>query len=140
MVANIRRENQKYWFSFLSVQKYLVEKNFEWIELQINHKSKALIGKGKLSIGEKKYEILLSYSPFHNHRYDRIFINDDQIEYRRDNHLYIDNSLCLYHPVIDKPLFQIMPLYRMIPWISEWIVWYEHWKIYGVWLGREIKH
>lgn len=140
MVANIRLQNQKHWFLFLSIQKYLVEKNFGWLRLYIDSDTKALIGKGKLRINRKEYEILLSYSPFHKYRYDRIFINDNCIEYREDNHLYIDNSLCLYHPLIDKPLFQIMPLYRMVPWISEWIVWYEHWKIYGVWLGEEIRH
>jgi hypothetical protein len=28
----------------------------------------------------------------------------------------------------------------MIPWITEWIVFYEQWKKYGVWFGAEIKH
>ena len=51
-----------------------------------------------------------------------------------------DLSLCLYHPIIDKPTFRIIPLFQMIPWISEWIVFYEQWKKYGVWLGKEIKH
>ena len=49
-------------------------------------------------------------------------------------------SLCLYHPIIDKPYLQCIPLYKMIPWITEWIIFYIQWKKYGVWLGREIKH
>jgi len=138
MVAHIN--NRKHWFTFLQVQKYLVEKNFDWIKLNICSKSKAIKGRGKIDIKGKKYELLISYSPFSNYRYDRIFINDRSIQYEPNNHLYWDNSLCLYHPLIDKPYFQIMPLYRMIPWISEWIIWYEQWKIYGVWLGKEIKH
>jgi len=38
------------------------------------------------------------------------------------------------------PAFRTIALFNMIPWISEWIVFYEQWKKYGVWLGREIKH
>jgi len=140
MEENIRKQNQKEWFLFLSVQKYLVEKNFDWLKLSINEKSKALLGKGDLWIDGVKYKIILSYSPFHKFRYDRIFIKDKSIQYTKDNHLYGDNSLCLYHPHIDKPLFQIIPLIRMIPWISEWILWYNYWKKYKVWLGDEIKH
>lgn len=37
-------------------------------------------------------------------------------------------------------LFQKIPLFRMIPWITEWIIFYEQWKKYGIWLGKEIKH
>lgn len=125
MVGNIRRQNQKDWLVFLIVHKYLVEKEFDWLKLYIDVESKALIGKEVLQIEKKKYEIILSYSPFHKYRYDRIFIKDKSISYTNDNHLYIDNSLCLYHPIFDKPFFQIIPLVRMIPWISEWIVWYE---------------
>lgn len=137
---NIRKNHQKDWYIFLYVQKILMEKYFDWLELYINPKSKSLIGKGQLSIGSKNYSILLSYSPFHNHRYDRIYIDDKTIKYNKEIHLYRDLSLCLYHPVIDKPAFKIIPLYKIIPWISEWIVFYEQWKKYGVWLGKEIKH
>jgi len=137
---NIRKNHQKDWYIFLYGQKILMEKYFDWLELYINPKSKSLIGKGQLSMGSKNYSILLSYSPFHTYRYDRIYIHDKSIEYNKDIHLYEDLSLCLYHPIIDKPTFRIIPLFQMIPWISEWIVFYEQWKKYGVWLGKEIKH
>jgi hypothetical protein len=137
---NIKKEHQKNWYFFLSLEKHLVELNFDWIELAIHEKSKSLIGKGKLRIGDKNYNILLSYSPFHNHRYDRVIIDDSTIKFNKHIHLYNDLSLCLYHPVIDKPYLKTIPLYKMIPWISEWIIFYEQWKKYGVWLGKEIKH
>lgn len=137
---NIKKRERKNWYFFLSFEKYLVEKHFNWIELKISPQDKSLIGKGVLDIGSKQYEILLSYSPFHKYRYDRIYIKDSTIKYDNKIHVYGDLSLCLYHPVIDRPIFQTIPLYRMIPWISEWIIFYEQWKKYGVWLGREIKH
>jgi hypothetical protein len=137
---NIKLNHKKNWLSFLLIEKLLVEKHFNWICLRIDNQSKLLIGKGTLNVEGKDYEVLLSYSPYNKYRYDRIYINDKSIEFNNEIHLYGDKSLCLYHPVFDKPKLNTIPLYKMIPWITEWIVFYEQWKKYGVWLGDEIKH
>lgn len=133
-------EIKKNWCVFLNIEKSLVEKHFEWLDLKIHHQSKVLFGKGTLNFKNKKYDIELYYSPFLSYRYDRIYIKDKSIKYNDDIHLYKDLSLCLYHPIIDKPILRGIPLYKMIPWITEWIVLYEKYKQYGVWLGKEIKH
>lgn len=131
-------EHKNNWFIFLTIQKYLVEQNFSWINLKIIDKT--LYGSGTLEVNGANYHIEIYYSPFNEFRYDRIYIKDKTIRYNDNIHLYRDLSLCLYHPVIDKPKLQMIPLYKMIPWITEWIVFYNQWKIYGVWLGKEIKH
>ena len=138
--GNIRSSHKKQWYSFLLIEKFLVEKHFGWLELSINIDNKSLIGKGKLKVEDKNYNIILIYSPYNQYRYDRIYINDSKIEFNNSIHLYGDKTLCLYHPIFDKPILNTIPLYKMIPWISEWIVFYEQWKKYGVWLGDEIKH
>ncbi|HTN21947.1 MAG TPA: hypothetical protein VL125_15810 [Pelobium sp.] len=140
LAENNRKHHQKEWDVFLNVQKFIIEMYFDWLKLSINSKTKILIGRGVLNIGGKNHSILLSYSPFYPNRYDRIYIDDKSIKYSDEIHLYRDMSLCLYHPKIDKPALQIIPLFKMIPWISEWIVFYVQWKKYGVWLGKEIKH
>jgi len=138
---NIRTENKKNWLPFLIVQKALVEKYFDWLDLSIDIKDKTLKGRGKLNIGNKSYYINLAFSPFFPFHYDRMFIEDQSIKYNDTIHLYAsDLSLCLYHPIKDQPILNKIPLYKMIPWISEWIVFYEQWKKYGIWLGKEIKH
>lgn len=137
---NIRFNQKKQWFSFLLIEKFLVEKHFGWLELSLNIDNKSLIGKGRLNVVDKNYNIILTYSPYNQYRYDRIYINDSKIEFNNSIHLYGDKALCLYHPIFDKPILNTIPLYKMIPWISEWIVFYEQWKKYGVWLGDEIKH
>lgn len=133
-------EIKKNWFVFLNLEKALLESHFEWLNLNINYENKVLFGKGTLNFKNKRFDIELFYSPFYNFRYDRIYIKDKSINYNDDIHLYKDLSLCLYHPIIDKPLLRGIPLYKMIPWITEWIVLYEKYKQYGVWLGKEIKH
>ena len=128
---------KNYWIN-LSIELLLVEKHFEWLKLEI--KGKIISGKGILKIANKNYPIELVYSPFLSNRFERIYIRDESIKYNRKIHLYGDLSLCLYHPIIDRPDFKIIPLYKMIPWITEWCVYYEEWKKYGIWLGKEIKH
>lgn len=140
MAGKIKSIHQKDWYIFLSIQKFLVEKHFEWLKLSIDKNTKTLIGSGRLNIAGKDHSILISYSSFHKYRYERIFINDKSLKYNNDIHLYGDLSLCLYHPTIDQSIFRRLSLFEIIPWISEWIIFYEQWKKYGVWLGKEIKH
>ena len=137
---NFENDNKINWHFFLSCQKILVEQNFDWLKLILDAKNKQIIGSGELLVDRKKISIILSYSPFNHFRYDRIYITDQGIKYHRDIHLYSDKSLCLYHPKIDQPLLERIPLVKMIPWITEWVIFYEQWKKYGVWLGKEIKH
>ena len=140
MEALIRLEHQRQWRVFLFVQKELVESCFDWLKLKIDYRQKALIGTGQLKFDGVKKTVFIHYSPFNKYRYDRIWVDDSTIKYNDDIHLYNDLSLCLYHPIIDQPMFQKVPLVKIIPWISEWLVFYKQWKKYGVWLGLEIKH
>ena len=140
MAGDIRITHQKEWYIFLVIQQFWVEKHFKWLKIHINLRTKSLIGKGTINIAGKRHNIIVSYSAFNRYRYDRIFIDDKFLKYNDDIHLYGDLSLCLYHPIIDQPFFKKTPLFEILPWISEWIVFYEQWKKYGIWLGKEIKH
>ncbi|WP_111308559.1 hypothetical protein [Confluentibacter sediminis] len=133
-------DNKANCYTFLNVEKYLVENYFDWIKLEISHNKKYLVGKGSILIGVKTYRIEILYSPHLENRYDRIYIKDKSISHNHAIHLYGDLSLCLYHPIIDKPIYGSIPLYKIVPRITEWIINYEQWKKYGIWLGKEIKH
>jgi len=125
----------------LLVEKHIAEQHFDWLKFEVF--GNYLHGKGTLLIGSKKYSVEIFYSPSHykkTKRFDKIFIKDERIIYNDDIHVYGDLSLCLFHPIIDKPLFNIIPLYKIIPRISEWCVHFEEYIKYGVWLGKEIKH
>jgi hypothetical protein len=138
--ADLTARNRKNWYVFLIIQKAIAERHFKWLKMEIKSEEKSLYGTGNLNVNGKNYHIELYYSPFYDFRFDRIYIRDKSIQYNSKIHLYSDMSLCLYHPVIDKPMMQIVPLFKMIPWITEWIVFYSQWKKYGVWLNKEIKH
>lgn len=120
----------------LCIEKMLVEKYFTWIKLE--NRNNYLVGSGTLKLNGNKYNVKLKYSPFYPNHFDRIFV--EGVHYHSKIHLYSDMSLCLYHPKIDTSPFKIIPLVKIIPWISEWCINYENWKRYGVWLGDEIQH
>jgi len=134
----IIEDYQKYYGINLSIELLLIEKHFEWLKMTIE--GKVLSGRGVLKVVNKSYVVDVFFSPFLSGRFERIYIRDSSIKYNRRIHLYNDLSLCLYHPIVDRPNFKIIPLYKMIPWITEWCVYYEEWKKYGIWLGKEIKH
>lgn len=134
LLENYRRNAE----SLLCLEKTLVEFRYSWLTLV--QKRSEIIGSGAIHVEDEKFDILIRYSPFLPYRFDRIYIDRKDIQYNSKIHVYGDRSLCLYHPILDKPLFKIIPLFRMIPWISEWCVHYLEWKKYGIWLGKEIKH
>jgi len=122
------------------IQQYYVEKHFPWLNTVV--KDGKLLGKGKVKPKgcKKEYEILFIYDIKDTFRKERIFVlNDSQIQFGKTPHLYPENSLCLYYPK-DLPKHLELNFIDVIPWISEWLVIYELWKKYGIWLADEVKH
>lgn len=139
MVSSMVIEDcKKNYRDFLFAQKVLVETYFPWLNLEL--KNKTLAARGILDIFGRRYNTEIFYSPFFDYRFDRIFLKDSGIVYDRSIHVYVDLSLCLYHPIVDVPFNKVIPLVDMIPWISEWCIHYQEWKKYKVWLGKEIQH
>ena len=80
------------------------------------------------------------FDPKAKGRKERVYIRyNSKIKFGAVPHLYPDNSLCLYYP-LDIVLFQDFNFIDIIPWVSEWLVMYEVWIKYGVWLADEVKH
>jgi len=121
------------------IQQKLIEDNFDWVKSFV--KDGCLIGGGTLKpLGCKnKYDIIFQYDPNLGKRKDRIFIKNNNIRFGKVPHLYKDHSLCLYHPSDFSP-FMKLSFVDTIPWISKWLVSYELWLKYGVWLDKEYKH
>ncbi len=139
-MGNDRRRLRKYWLINLYIEKYLLEREFKNVHVNLDVENKQLKGVAYFNVDSFEYKVKIKYSFFHVSHYDRIYILDKRIKYHREIHVYRDMSLCLYHPKVDNPLNQIIPLRDMIPWVGEWLIYYRQWKKFGVWLGKEIKH
>ena len=138
MEKNKVNEYQRNYYNFLLIEKFRVEDSFDWLSFIID--DRVLKGNGILQLAKYRFEIELFYSPFFKYRFDRIYILSPKVVFNSKIHLYSDLSLCLYHPIIDSPNDRIMPLVKIIPWITEWCIHFQEWKKYGVWLGKEIAH
>ncbi len=121
------------------IQQKLIEDNFDWIKSFV--KDGKLIGGGKIKPKgcKNNYEIVFEYDPNKKGRKENIFVIDKLIKFGKVPHLYNNHSLCLYHPSDLSPYIQFN-FVDVIPWISKWLVTYELWLKYGVWLDKEVKH
>lgn len=50
-------------------------------------------------------------------------------------HTYPGDRLCLYHPEYREWTPRVLIANTIIPWISEWLYWYEIWLATGEWRG-----
>jgi hypothetical protein len=52
-------------------------------------------------------------------------------------HMYGDRSLCLYFPEDDRWKVSDDVHKKIVPWVAEWLVFYELYLLTGKWLGPE---
>jgi hypothetical protein len=133
------KEIRKNSSSFLLIEQLMIEERFGWLKCRVMNDT--LTGVGFLSVngGQTKYKIFVEYSYKNVQRYDRIWVVEPYITFNPKTHMYANDTLCLYHPD-DLPFGKITPLAVILPWVSEWLVKYEFWKKYKVWIGEEAPH
>ena len=140
ILETITRENAiKNSYSYLLIEKILIESKYDWLQcLTVGNE---LMGQGYLpsKSSREKYKIAVKYSYHNPGRFDRIWVAEPNIKYNPETHMYCDDTLCLYYPG-DLTITRITPLAVMLPWISEWLVKYEFWEKYKVWIGEEAPH
>jgi hypothetical protein len=130
--------NNRNEYPILLRQKKHIEKHFHYLKCAISRNTLKCTGVLQPHCNCDSYSIRIIYEVGSK---PKIYILNPKIDYNDDIHLYNDNSLCLYHStdlVWDDD--KVLIANTVIPWISEWILFYEIWKITGKWLGAEIKH
>lgn len=137
-ILNSKERAQKSWIGFLYKTKIECEKEFKWISFEI--KGKLLEGYGSLEFNGRIYHFKLLYSPFYPIRFERIMVETKNLIKSADTHFNGDGSLCLYHPILDLKGQLYHDLVGIIPWISEWIYYYDKYLEYKIWLGPEYPH
>lgn len=70
----------------------------------------------------------------------QVFITNIDIANRAECHIYSNGSLCLYYPGDQKWTDRTSIADCTIPWIYEWIVNYELYKLTGVWETDFVPH
>ncbi|MEZ4772590.1 MAG: phospholipase D-like domain-containing protein [Bacteroidia bacterium] len=123
-------------FGLAYYQKLHIEKNFDFLKCRIENDT--LICTGFLQPETcDRYKVRILFRAGH---FPQVFILSPNIEPRADIHIYKEGSLCLFYPgdLKWKDITKIAEY--TIPWIVEWIVYYELWKLTGEWEGAEKTH
>ena len=63
-----------------------------------------------------------------------------KIEYDIDCHMFSDNSLCLYYHGDERWSTRKSLYTHFVPWVHEWILYYEIYKLSGKWEHPFVHH
>lgn len=126
-------DRQRKPFAVAHFQKYFINKYFSFLRTWIeNHK---LICRGIFQPeGCQPYDVRIEFSAGFP---PVVKILNMEVEAKFDIHLYNDCSLCLFYPGDMKWTDHTKIAEYTIPWITEWIYYYEIWKLTGKWEGKE---
>lgn len=129
---------EKYWMGFLCKTLIESEREFKWLKFEV--KGKAIEGKGTLELNNRKYHFTIFCSPLLKGRFERVTVETKNLIKTFDTHFNGDGSMCLYHPRLDLKGRPYLDLVDVIPWISEWVYYYDKYLEFKTWLGPEYPH
>ena len=117
--------------------------NDEYSNWQVIVRKGLLTGIGKIrpSVNSSIYTVKLTHR--HNYRRPRVVMIDPVMQKRNGeypHHKLEQNRLCLYYPKFKEWLPHMFISDTIIPWISLWLCYYEHWLKHGDWLGGGTKY
>ncbi len=84
-----------------------------------------------------EYRICIQYVPGAP---PQVFVNSHLIKPRKAIHMYKSGALCLHYPPDIKWKHRTSVADYTIPWVAEWLVCYELWKLTGTWEGAQVTH
>lgn len=129
----------KDWFAVFHREKQLVERHYPAFRCQLQRNALCCRGDVASPSGEGTYQIKIDCTPG---RPPKVFVLNPGVEYRNHAHTHFypaDNSLCLYYPG-DLNWSDKHHLHdKTIPWLAEWLVFYELYQITGRWEGPAVE-
>lgn len=122
-------------FSFAFLQKKELEKKFSFLKCRIENDT--LICRGEFKPNSNTYDVRIE---FRAGSFPQVYILKPLINPYADIHIYKEGSLCLFYPGDLKWKNTTSIAENTIPWIYEWIIFYELYLLTGVWEGEYVPH
>lgn len=130
-------KSNKQFYQIAFREMALINKYYDCFKCNIIHDTLTCTGWIQPSELSIKYKIKIIYHP---DSIPKVYIKEPNIEYNDYIHMYPDKRLCLYYPK-EMPWNKTMHLtHTIIPWTTEWIIFYELYQIGGVWLHPSVQH
>lgn len=122
-------------YPHLLIQKKLVEQHYTFLSCSIKKEVLTCTGYLQPPGCKDRYKVKVEYVTGNE---PKCTIVQPKIDPCKEIHMYNDNSVCL-HYAPDMFWDEKINFYQYtIPWLSEWIVFYERYlENGGVWEGRE---
>lgn len=119
-------------------QKQGIERNFECFRCSLP-RSDRLVCCGRIRPDPDcvSYEIQVEYSPL---TAPIVRVLSPELVSSPKIHRYADGSLCLFFPPDDPWKSSDLIHKKIIPWIAEWLLYYEIFLSTGEWQGPEVPH
>jgi hypothetical protein len=123
-------------FMYAMLQKKELEQKFSFLKCRIENDTLVCRGLFKTE-GTKKYDIRIE---FRANAFPQVYILNHKIEPLADIHIYREGALCLFYPGDLKWKNTTSIAEYTIPWIFEWILFYEIYLLTGVWEAEYVPH
>jgi hypothetical protein len=127
------------WFAVFHREKQLVQRYYPAFHCHLKQNVLRCRGEVASPSGAGNYQIKIVCTPGNA---PQVFVLNPEIEYRNHSHTHFypaDNSLCLYYPG-DLQWSAKHHLHdKTIPWLAEWLVFYELYLITGKWEGASVR-
>jgi hypothetical protein len=129
-----KSQDSKIWL--LENQKKMMQENYDFLDCKIKDAVLVCIGWLTSPDYKNKYKVEIRCVA-EKEPWCKIVVPED-IKPSSEIHMYDDRSLCLHYPP-DMKWTGNTPIYRYtIPWVAEWISFYELYLVNGgKWKGRE---
>ena len=123
-------------YSHAMLQKIEIEKKFSFLKCRIENDT--LICRGIFQPDNcNAYNVRIE---FRAGCFPQVYILSPEIRPNADIHIYSEGSLCLFYPGELKWKDTTSIAENTIPWIFEWILFYELHLLTGVWEGDFVPH
>jgi hypothetical protein len=128
------KEYQSKKYALLVYQRRLIEQHYSFLKCSIKANVLTCTGWIRLDNCSDSYKIRIEYVVGHEPKTTILW---PIIVPSKHIHMYRDRSICLHYPP-DMPWNEKIMIYEYtIPWISEWVIYYEIYKITNKWEGPE---
>lgn len=128
-----KHQNNRKNYYLLAHEVKLLKENYDFVKCTLSNR--VLCCEGVYTQTEIEYR----YRVIYDGTIPQAFIISPEITYNK--HRYKDGSLCLYYHKDTPWKSGKMNLYNtIIPWIHEWILYYEIYRQTGKWLHSEVVH
>lgn len=122
---------------YLYRQKGHIENFYDCFECKIDGKTLYCYGKITPSDFSTTYKCRIKYK---FGTVPEVTIMEPDIDYDFSAHMYKYKELCLYDPREQPWSREDLIADTIIPWLAEWLVYYELYQITGKWEGPEAPH